>query len=81
MKSILLYPLLFTLTVVLNSKITFAEERPNIVLILSDEQAETDYGFMGTQELRTAHSDQLEKSLVFSFSGSYQLSSLLVEFR
>ena len=65
-KIILLYPLLFTLIVVLNSKIIFADQRPNIVLILSDDQAWTDYGFMGHQEIRTPHLDQLaKKSLVF----------------
>ena len=60
-KIILLYPLLFTLIVVLNSKIIFADQRPNIVLILSDDQAWTDYGFMGHQEIRTPHLDQLAK--------------------
>ena len=65
-KIILLYPLLFTLIVVLNSKIIFADQRPNIVLILSDDQAWTDYGFMGHQEIRTPHLDELaNKSLVF----------------
>ncbi|MEY3394709.1 MAG: Arylsulfatase precursor [Verrucomicrobiota bacterium] len=45
---------------------TFGRERPNIVLILSDDQAWTDYGFMGHAEIRTRHLDKLaERSLVF----------------
>ena len=39
---------------------------PNIVLILSDDQAWTDYGFMGHPEIRTPNLDRLaEQSLVF----------------
>ena len=41
-------------------------EQPNIVLILSDDQAWTDYGFMNHPEIRTPHLDRLaERSLVF----------------
>ena len=41
-------------------------ERPNIVLILSDDQAWTDYGFMGHPQIRTPHLDQLAaRSIVF----------------
>ena len=32
---------------------------PNIVLILSDDQAYTDYGFMGHAEIETPHLDKL----------------------
>jgi arylsulfatase A-like enzyme len=40
--------------------------RPNIVLILSDDQAWTDYGFMGHPEIRTPNLDRLAKrSVVF----------------
>lgn len=40
--------------------------RPNIVLIISDDQAWTDYGFMGHSEIRTPNLDKLaERSLVF----------------
>jgi arylsulfatase A-like enzyme len=43
-----------------------AETRPNIVLILSDDQAWTDYGFMGHPEIKTPHLDKLaSRSLVF----------------
>lgn len=41
-------------------------EKPNIVLILSDDQAWTDYGFMGYPEIKTPHLDKLaSRSLVF----------------
>jgi uncharacterized sulfatase len=36
-----------------------ADERPNIVLIISDDQAWTDYGFMGHGQVRTPHLDRL----------------------
>lgn len=43
-----------------------ANERPNIVFILGDDQAWGDYGFMGHAEVRTPHLDKLaERSLVF----------------
>jgi len=35
--------------------------RPNIVLIISDDQAWTDYGFMGHPEIQTPHLDRLAK--------------------
>ena len=39
---------------------------PNIVVILGDDQAWTDYGFMGHPEIRTPHLDKLaSRSLVF----------------
>ncbi|WP_068137503.1 sulfatase-like hydrolase/transferase [Roseimaritima ulvae] len=41
-------------------------ERPNIVFILSDDQAWTDYGFMGHPEIQTPHLDDLARqSLLF----------------
>lgn len=43
-----------------------ASDRPNLVLILSDDQAWTDYGFMGHPDIQTPHLDRLAKrSLVF----------------
>jgi len=43
-----------------------AEPKPNIVLILSDDQGWTDYGFMGHDSIKTPHLDELAKrSLVF----------------
>ena len=44
----------------------FAAQPPNIVLILSDDQAWTDYGFMGHPDIKTPHLDKLaEESLLF----------------
>lgn len=43
-----------------------AAPKPNIVVILSDDQAWTDYGFMGHDEIKTPHLDKLaERSLLF----------------
>ena len=51
------------------SLVTFestAKPPPNIVFILSDDQAWTDYGFMGHPEIKTPHLDELARqSLVF----------------
>ncbi len=38
-----------------------AENRPNIVFIISDDQAWTDYGFMGHPQIETPHLDALAK--------------------
>ena len=39
---------------------------PNIVLIISDDQGFTDYGFMGHSEIETTHLDKLSReSAVF----------------
>lgn len=43
-----------------------ASEKPNIVFLLSDDQAWTDYGFMGHPDIRTPHLDKLaSQSLLF----------------
>ena len=43
-----------------------AQQPPNIVLIISDDQAWTDYGFMGHPDIQTPNLDKLAKrSLVF----------------
>jgi hypothetical protein len=43
-----------------------AEGKPNIVIIMSDDQGWTDYGFMGHGEIRTPHLDKLAgRSVVF----------------
>ena len=36
-----------------------AEKPPNIALILSDDQARKDYGFMGHEDIKTRHLDEL----------------------
>ena len=60
MKFTILSILLFSLSV-------FAQTKPNVVFILSDDQAWGDYGFMGSKEVQTPHIDKLAKeSLVFS---------------
>ncbi len=44
----------------------YAAEQPNIVMIISDDQAWTDYGFMGHPQIRTPHLDRLAaESVVF----------------
>ena len=43
-----------------------AAERPNVVVILSDDQGWTDYGFMGHEDIKTPHLDKLAaQSVVF----------------
>jgi arylsulfatase A-like enzyme len=43
-----------------------ADRPPNIVLIISDDQAWTDFGFMGHDAIETPHLDRLaSESLVF----------------
>lgn len=43
-----------------------AETHPNVVLIISDDQGWTDYGFMGHKQVHTPHLDRLaSQSLVF----------------
>jgi arylsulfatase A-like enzyme len=40
--------------------------KPNIVIILSDDQSWTDYGFMGHKDIKTPHLDKLaERSVLF----------------
>ena len=58
---------------------TAAETRsaavPNVVLIISDDQAWTDYGFMGHPEIRTPHIDRLARQSV-CFTRGYVPDSL-----
>jgi len=41
--------------------VSTAAEKPNIVLIISDDQAWTDYSFMGHEVIRTPHLDKLAR--------------------
>ena len=41
-----------------------AASSPNIVLIISDDQAWTDYSFMGHTNIKTPHIDKLAKESV-----------------
>ena len=51
----------------LTSLLSAAEKPPNVLLILSDDQAWTDYGFMGHPQIKTPHLDQLAaESLTFT---------------
>ena len=43
---------LFALTAALLSGQSHAAERPNVILIISDDQGFTDYGFMGHKVVR-----------------------------
>ena len=46
------------------SSLRAGDNKPNIVLILSDDQTWTDYGFMGHEVIRTPHLDRLAKESV-----------------
>jgi arylsulfatase A-like enzyme len=51
----------------LRPAILSAADRPNVVLIISDDQGWTDYGFMGHKEVETPNLDKLAKrSLLFT---------------
>ena len=41
-----------------------AQKSPNILYIISDDQAWTDYGFMGHPQIRTPYLDRLAKESV-----------------
>lgn len=41
-----------------------AQQRPNVVFLLSDDQGWTDYGFMGHPHIQTPNLDQLAKESV-----------------
>ncbi len=54
------------LAVYLLPSILAAQSAPNVVMIISDDQAWTDYGFMGHDDIATPHLDRLAKqSVVF----------------
>lgn len=58
--------LVMLLAVGMGGLVAAAEQPPNIVLILGDDQAWTDYGFMGHDVVRTPNLDRLAaRSLVF----------------
>ena len=52
-----------------------AADQPNIVMILGDDQAWTDYGFMGHPEIKTPHLDRLASQSA-CFTQGYVPSSL-----
>lgn len=59
--------LLFALFLTVGQPLFAADAaRPNVVLLISDDQAWTDYGFMGHPDIRTPHLDKLaQRSLLF----------------
>ena len=51
----------------LSCSVSGRDEPPNIVLIISDDQAWTDYGFIGHEHIQTPHIDRLAReSLTFT---------------
>lgn len=69
--------LLFLMLTTLFSSTAFSQvdSRPNVVLIVSDDQAWTDYSFMGHPHLKTPHIDQLAAQSL-TFRRGYVPSSL-----
>ena len=59
-----LYTHLLLLTVVIVSTSAFAADKPNIVLIISDDHAFTDYGFMGHEAIQTPNLDKVASQSV-----------------
>ena len=58
--------LLFTALLGYALQVSAKDTRPNVVIILGDDQAWSDYGFMGHPVIRTPHLDRLAgRSLVF----------------
>lgn len=54
------------LLIVTSATVAFAQKPPNVVLIISDDQTYTDFGFMGTDDVLTPNLDRLaEKSARF----------------
>ena len=54
-----LFRFLLMLFLTVGASVSAAEERPNVVFILSDDQSWGDYGFMGHPHLKTPNLDQL----------------------
>ncbi len=70
----LMKPFLFTVTVLLWSPLTAAENatsaaKPNILVIVSDDQGYADLGFQGSKDIPTPHLDGLAKSGLRCTSG------------
>ena len=59
----------------LGSSFGNADDRPNVVMIISDDHAWTDYGFMGHKVVQTPNIDRLAKSSL-TFRRGYVTSSL-----
>ncbi|MEL7335428.1 MAG: sulfatase-like hydrolase/transferase, partial [Planctomycetota bacterium] len=58
--------LLAAICIALGSSLVGVAAPPNVVMILSDDQAWNDYGFMGHETIETPHLDRLaSESLTF----------------
>lgn len=57
------------------SQVAVAADPPNVVLIISDDQAWTDFGFMGHEHIRTPHIDRLARQSR-TFTRGYVCDSL-----
>ena len=56
----------FVLVILWIAALSYADDRPNVVLLLGDDQGWTDYGFMGHDVIQTPHLDRLAAtSLLF----------------
>jgi uncharacterized sulfatase len=53
------YFLLVLLSVFVTPELARSAKRPNLVLIISDDQTYTDFGFMGNEDVRTPNIDRL----------------------
>ncbi len=57
---------IFILLLLLCGSVAKAEQRPNVVMIISDDQAWNDYGFMGHSQIETPNLDRLaSQSVIF----------------
>ena len=67
MKIVVCYLGLFFFVPAFSAETASAQSRPNVLLIVSDDQAWSDYGFMGNSRVQTPHLDRLaSQSLVFT---------------
>jgi len=53
------FPFCSATVVAILASVAIAAEKPNVVMILSDDHAWTDYGFMGHATIKTPHLDKL----------------------
>jgi arylsulfatase A-like enzyme len=64
-----------TLALTLALTLRAQQQPPNVVMIISDDQAWNDFGFMGHEEIRTPHLDRLARQSAL-FPRGYVTSSL-----
>jgi arylsulfatase A-like enzyme len=67
--------ILSLILILIASVVTAADQPPNVVLIVSDDHAWTDYGFMGHPTIQTPHLDRLASESL-CFRRGYVTSSL-----